>query len=59
MKVYEGVNVRNVVVVGHGARFDMADVLAFRLTALGRGRTWVLFPLCVLFAAATTIFSAM
>ena len=42
------------------ARLDseaqLFDVLAFRLTALGRGRTWVLFPLCVLFAAATTIF---
>jgi arsenical pump membrane protein len=42
------------------ARLDSAaqlfDVLAFRLTVLGRGRTWVLFPLCVLFAAATTIF---
>ena len=35
---------------------QLFDVLAFRLTALGRGRTWVLFPLCVLFAAATTIF---
>ena len=42
------------------ARLDseaqLFDVLAFRLTVLGRGRTWVLFPLCVLFAAATTIF---
>src|SRR5215472_318082 len=42
------------------ARLDseaqLFDVLALRLTALGRGRTWVLFPLCVLFAAATTIF---
>ena len=42
------------------ARLDSAaqlfDVLAIRLTALGRGRTWILFLLCVLFAAATTIF---
>jgi arsenical pump membrane protein len=42
------------------ARLDseaqLFDVLALRLTALGRGRTWILFPLCVLFAAATTIF---
>jgi arsenical pump membrane protein len=42
------------------ARLDseaqLFDVLAIRLTALGRGRTWVLFLLCVLFAAATTIF---
>ena len=42
------------------ARLDsqaqLFDVLAIRLTALGRGRSWVLFLLCVLFAAATTIF---
>lgn len=42
------------------ARLDseaqLFDVLAIRLTALGRGRTWILFLLCVLFAAATTIF---
>jgi arsenical pump membrane protein len=42
------------------ARLDsqaqLFDVVAVRLTVLGRGRTWALFLLCVLFAAATTIF---
>ena len=42
--------------IGNARPAVVFDVLAFRLTALGRGRTWVLFPLCVLFASATTIF---
>src|SRR5262249_48504721 len=38
------------------ARLDseaqLFDVLAYRLTVLGRGRPWVLFPLCLLFPPA-------
>jgi arsenical pump membrane protein len=45
-----------VVLARLAADAQLFDVLAVRLTALGHGRTWVLFLLCLLFAAATTVF---